>query len=387
MRPCQPYLAALRRALLAASLIGCVQAILWLVASVAAATLIDLRLASEPLARVLPWAGILAIAAAGAVLLSLSRVTLLNRRRVWIVHALGEQVIEYEVAMVADARQRARSLAAVEVLGRYAGCTAARALADTPWALLAIGGIWFLDIDMAVVASAAALFLIVMTVASAHFSPRAQTFDHAIAAHSDGDAVVRAASGEPETIPGQARAAARGWEATQGAHLSMLYNTAQASGRRRIGAAVILGCVAVMIGSILLERPIPGGYTTGGIIATAGLIMAALAVLARGAIGAPLTAQARAAAGHLLMLRRPGIRAASRHAHARHPRLPGPDLRAPIAASLIVTAATAAALITIVVQANLPPLQLESGLATGGVANTTTDASPANPRADKRDKS
>ena len=383
MRPCQPYLVALRRTLLATSLTGFVQAALWLVTGIAVSSIVDMRLAGEPLLQVVPWVIAVSVAGSSAVLLALTRLTVLNRRRVWIDHALGEAVVEFEVSVAGDGRQRARSLAAVGVLSRFTGSTAARALADTPWALLAIGAIWFIDIDMAVIASTAALVLIVMTVASVHLSPRAHTFDHAATAHSEGEAIVRAAAFDPDVIAGQARATARSWEATQGAHLSLLYSTAQASGRRRIGAAVIMGCAAVMMGVVLLERPLVYGHTVGGIIATAGLIMAALAVLARGAVGSPLTAQARAARNHLLLLRHAG----GRHAHARARRPAGPDLRAPLAASFGLSAAAAAALVATLIHWNQPRPMLGSSLDTPAATQKSTDAAPAGLRAGQKDKS
>jgi ABC-type protease/lipase transport system fused ATPase/permease subunit len=383
MRLCQPYLAALRRTLIGTSLIGCIQAGLWLVASLILATLIDLRLAGQPLAHVLPWAIAICIAASGAVLLSLTRLTLLNRRRVWIDHALGEKVVEYEVWVAADGRQRARSLAAVAVLGRYAGSTAARALADTPWALMAIGAVWFVDMDLAVVASAGALVLIIMTIASVYVSPRAHTFDHSAAAHTEGDAVVRGSPINPDAVPEQARAAARNWEATQGAHLATLYSTAQASGRRRIGAGMVLGCAAAMMGALLLERPVSDGHTVGNVVAMACLIMAALAVLARGAIGAPLTAQARAARTHLLLLRH----GRNRPAPAPVLRPVGPDIRLPLAASFTLTAATLAALVATQMHWNLPTPVLGAIPAAPVPANKTTDAAPAIPLMLGKDKS
>jgi ABC-type protease/lipase transport system fused ATPase/permease subunit len=282
MRFCQPYLAALRRSLIGTSLIGGIQAALWLAGSLILATLIDVRLNGQPFGQALPWAIALVITTSGAVLLSLTRLTLLNRRRVWIDHALGERVVEYEVMVASDGRQRARSLAAVAVLGRFAGSTAARALADTPWALLAIGAVWFVDMDLAVIASAAALVLILLTIASVYVSPRAHKFDDSAAARTEGDDVVRAALVDLDAVHAQARLTARGWEATQGAHLATLYNTAQASGRRRIGAGLIMGCAAAMMGALLLERPLADGHTLGSVVAMSCLIMAALAVLAAG---------------------------------------------------------------------------------------------------------
>jgi ABC-type protease/lipase transport system fused ATPase/permease subunit len=382
MRLCQPYLAALRRSLIGTSVIGCIQAALWLGASLILATLIDLRLNGQPFGLALPWAIALVIAASGAVLLSLTRLTLLNRRRVWIDHALGEKVVEYEVWVASDGRQRARSLAAVAVLGRFAGSTAARAAADTPWALLAIGAVWFVDMDLAVIASAAALVLTIMTIASICVSPRAHTFDHSAAAHTDGDAVVRATPLNPDALPDQARAAARGWETTQGAHLAIVYNTAQASGRRRLGAGLILGCAGAMMGGLLLERPMNDGHTVGSVVAMSCLIMAALAVLARGAIGAPLTAQARAARTHLLMLRQGRGRTAS----VQMLRPAGPDLRLPLAASFTLTAATAAALIATQMYWNLPPPVLGM-LPAPPAATKTTQAAPDTPLMPAKDKS
>ncbi len=383
MRFCQPYLASLRRSLIGTSLIGGIQAALWLVGSLMLATLIDVRLNGQSFNQALPSAMALVITTSGAVLLSLTRMTLLNRRRVWIDHALGERVVEYEVMVASDARQRARSLAAVAVLGRFAGSSAARALADSPWALLAIAATWFVDLDLAVVASVAALVLIILTIASVYVSPRAHKFDDSATARTEGDDVVRAALADRDAEHAQARLTARGWEATQGAHLATLYDTAQASGRRRIGAGLIMGCAAVMMGALLLERPMIDGQTVGSVVAMSCLIMAALAVLARGAVGAPLTAQARAARTHLLLLRLGRGRTAS--AAALRPI--GPDLRLPLAASFGLTAATVAALVAMQLHWNLP-LPVVGGISLSRFASTKpTAAAPAAPLALAKDKS
>ncbi len=356
MRLSPPYLVAFRRSLVAASLIGAFQAALWLVAALALARLIDHRLTGQTLMQILPWAIAVAVAASAAGLLSVTRSTLLNRRHVWLLHALGEKVVEHEVWVAADRRQRSRSLAAVALLGRFGSSTAARALVDTPWALCAIGTIWLVDIDLAVIASSAALVLIVMTLASVHLSPRAQTFDHTVTAHTEGDAAVRASPVDADAVPEDARAVARNWEATQGTHLMTLYGTAQASNRRRIGTATTLGCTVLMIGGLVLERPLADSHTVGGVIALACVILAALAVLARGAVGAPLTAQARAARNHLLLLR---IDRKSQ-ANPGRQRIAGPDLRAPLAATFALIVAAAAGLVATALQWDLTLPQLIS---------------------------
>ncbi len=378
-----PYLVAFRRSLAAASLVGVIQATMWLIACLALARLIDHRLAGHTLMQVLPWALAIAVAASAAGLLSVTRSTLLNRRRVWLLHALGEKVVEHEVWVAADRRQRSRSLAAVALLGRFGGSTAARALVDTPWALCAIGAIWLVDMDMAVIASSAALLLIVMTIASVHLSPRAQTFDHTVTAHSEGDAAVRAAPVDPDALPEDARSTARNWEATQGAHLATLYDTAQASSRRRIGTATIMGCTALMIGGLILERPVSDGQTPGGLVAILCVIVAALAVLARGAVGAPLTAQARAARNHLLLLRTDR----SRHSEPRRKRLAGPDVRAPMAATLALTVAATAALIATALHWDLSLPLLTTSFAHAEPQAKTLDAPRTIAPAARKDKS
>ena len=110
MRLCQPFFRALARSFGVAVLLGGPVVGLWLVAAAALADLIDARLGGVPLLRLLQPLSILSIAALGAMAVQHARDTLLQRRRVWLEHTLGEVVLAHELWLGSDSRHRTRSL-------------------------------------------------------------------------------------------------------------------------------------------------------------------------------------------------------------------------------------------------------------------------------------
>lgn len=350
MRLCQPYFRALARNFAVVSLLSGVMMALALVAAAALAQIIDARLAHATVAELLPHLAVIAIAVAGAMLVRLARDTLLNRRRIWLEHGLGEAIVAHELWLGADNRHRLRSRAAVSTLARFTGSPLAAALAEAPWALFVVAGLWSIHLNIAVVASVALLLLFALAVFGSRVTDTALQFDLATTADANGQSVLQRAYAHTGASVDHARQVAAQWESTQRAHMAVTYRGLQRQGLRQAFVHLIVatatGAMAFAAGSGTDAAKV----STGGLVATCLVAFCALLVVSQWAIDAPIVARARAARRQLATLRA----ARTRAGEARLPVIARPDLRAPLAAGFFATAATAAALTAAVVHWQLP---------------------------------
>ena len=353
MRLCQPYLSALARSFFAVWLLSGVIISSWLVAAIAAAQIIDARLALAPTASLLPLATIITIAIAGALVVHMARGTLLNRRRIWLAHGLGEAVLAHETWLNSDTKQRTRSLAAVETIAQFTGSPAATALSETPWAVLVICGLWAIDINIASVATMALVVMLTFALSGCRMSRGARQFDTAHAAQTLGHDIMRDGCGDANASLDHARRVAGRWENTQRAHMAASYAQTQAHERRRI---LVVALNAVTLGALIAVAcaSTDGAVTLGTLVASCAVASGALYVVSCWAAEAFVCASARAAKRQLGTLRV----ARTRGGEARLPSIARPDLRAPIAAGVFATAATAAALAGAAIHWQLPVSKL-----------------------------
>ncbi len=372
MRLCQPYLYVLNRSLRAAAVTSAVLAAMTLAAGIALQHLIDLRLGGATAAELVPWGAMLAISAATGGVLALARTTVLNRRQAWLEHELGPIVIEHELHVATDPQQRARSIAAVATLGVLLSGQAARALGDLPWALAGLAGLWMVEPDLAAIASTSALLLVLMAGFGARLTPQAYAFDGAFEAIAAGQDIVLRAGIDRHASLQHACETAQRWEAAQRGRITGLYRNAQAQSRRIMMTAGIVSATALAIATMIVTAPAIGGFTPGQLAATVSGIAIILAVLSRLAIAAPDIAAARAARRHLLLLR--AARGTDTSVLSRRPSRP--DLRAPIVASLLATAAAVAGLGLVAVQWHLLPPAVEAAMHAAIAAGPLHQPSP-----------
>ena len=351
---CQPYFRALQRSFAAAWLLSGLMAALWLVAAYAFAQIFDAHLARQPLVSLLPLGTVLAIAVTGACMLQQAISTIFNRRQIWLEHGLGERVLAHELWAATDPRQRDRKLAAVMATGAFVGSRLAMALAHAPWALLIVACLWFVQFELAALASASSLLLIVIAVIGSRISKTARKFDGPFAAIAAGQNIVHRSGINHASSMEYAQTVAAHWEETQRSRVTMHYSAAQVLARRSLCAVLLVATFAIVLGALALEVPLTSTFTPGALFVTCGALVMTQVILAHWAINAPVLGAARAARRELMSLR-------VSHPRERHSRLaavPGPDLRTPIATGLLATAAAAAALFGAVSFWQLPLVNL-----------------------------
>ena len=354
MRLCQPYFRALARSFAAVWLLAGVTALMWIIAAVALARLIDAQLAREPQSALLPLLTVGSIACAGALGLQHARGTLLQRRRIWLEHGLGEVVLAHELWLGSETRHRTRSLAAVKAIADFTGSRAATALTEAPWAMAIAGGLWSVQMDIAAVLSVAMVLMLALALPNCRLTRTARQFDALLMAETAGQDIIRVAGLETNASLENARRVASQWEATQRGRVSGSYGAAQAHSRRALSVIAIKLFALVGIAGIAAAPSSGGRLSAGGLVAAGLVAMAVLQSLARWVEDAEVCAAARAAQRQLATLRV----ARSRSGAARSAPLAPPDLRAPIAAGLFVTAATAAGLAGAVVHWHLPVMSI-----------------------------
>ena len=358
MRLCQPHLRALGRSLLAASLLSGAMAALWLVAAAAGARLTGLHLDHQDHTADVPLMAVIAIAMGGASLVQLARNTLLNRRTSWIDHSLSEFVLAHELWRACDRRQLDRSLGAVAAIARFAGSPAALALVETPWAMLVLGGLWMVNIDLAAIASGSALVLLLLALTGSRITQLARQFDTGYSAHNSGHDCIRAGGLEPDASLEQACDVANRWEITQRALVAWTYAGAQARARRQLAARLIVMSSACAIGWIAAVEHEHGKLGLDELMCTVTAAVLAQVVLLRATVDADRTGHARAALRHLAKLYIPR----TRYGDTRLPALARPDLRAPIAAAWLAAAASLVGLASVATYWNLPVFDIAHGL-------------------------
>ncbi len=353
MRLCQPYLSALARSFFAVWLLSGVIVMSWLAAAVALAQLIDAKLAVTPTATLIPLVAIISIAISGALVVQLARTTLLNRRRIWLAHGMGEAVLAHETWLNSETRHRTRSLAAVDTIAYFTGSRAATALAEAPWAILLICSLWSININIAAIAGISLVVLATLALSGSRLSRAARQFDTAFMAHAMGHDIMRQASGNANASLDHARRLAAAWENTQRALMASSYMQSQTRSRR-VTLAVSINLLT--LGAMTTVATSADDMTTsaGTLAATCLVAMGALSIVSRWAVDAFVCARARAAVRQLGTLRV----ARTRGGEARLPIIARPDLRAPMAAGVLATAATIAALAGAAVHWQLPMSKL-----------------------------
>lgn len=368
MRLCQPFFRALARSFGVAVLLGGPVVGLWLVAAAALADLIDARLGGVPLLRLLQPLSILSIAALGAMAVQHARDTLLQRRRVWLEHTLGEVVLAHELWLGSDSRHRTRSLAAVTSVARFMAGPATT-LAEAPWAMAIIGGLWAVQVDIAAVASGSMLLVLAFALAGSRIKRSARQYDSAASADAAGQHVIHSAPLDCSLSMEQARGIAARWEETQRGRMAAAYAEGQARARRSSGAAVMKLLALMAFAAVIASDFADSTLSVGALIATALVAIAALHSLCRWVVDAGTVASARAAHRQLITLRI----ARARGGDAQRPAIAAPDLRAPLVAGFLATAATVAALAALTVYWQLPISSIMRG--------TQADAAPTAPAA------
>jgi hypothetical protein len=379
---CLPYLRALRRGQAASVLLGGVLAAFALCAAIALAQMIDLRLQDWSIAAQSPYALILVVALFGFVSVALLRMTLHNRRSVWIGHTLGEKVAAHEIWSASEPAKRVRSMAAVAEVARSAGHPASRALADAPWALAVINCAWVYDANLAAIASVVAWGLILWTLIGLRQTQSAKNFDRDEVARIDGENVLQCAAHTRDASRRDADASAAQWEATQRGAIAHRYQAAQKTARRQVVVSALGLAVAVTLGLTALSAPTAPDVTPGMLGVLYITLLVALSVLARCAFAAPEFATVRAARRHLLQLRVPATSSAAE----RHTVIRGPRQRGPFAAGLLAASSAAAGIAGIMIHIGIPlptmPTQKASLSQTlqGTTRSSSTSTSEAVPR-------
>ena len=352
MRLCQPYFRALSRGFVAIWLLSGVMMALWLVGIAAFARLIDAQIAHRPLPELLPLVAIVLIALGGALVVQLARDTLLNRRRIWLDHRLAEVVLAHELWRGSEARHRNRSLAAVDALGRFVGSPAAKALAEAPWAMAIVGGLWTLDADIAAVTSAAMLILLALALSGGRLTRSARQFDTTVMSVAAGQDLLHTIRLDTGLSLDDARLVAGRWETTQRNRVVAQYAYAQSYGRTRIGTAILVALATAAMAVLAITTS--QGLSMGGLTAICLAGCGALLSVSRWVVDAGEVAAARSARRLLGTLRV----ARSRSGELRRPSVAAPDLRGPIAGALFATAASVAGLTLVVNYWQLPVLSI-----------------------------
>ena len=352
MRLCQPFFRALARSFTAVWLLSGVMAALALAGAAAMAGLIDAQIAHQTLSTQTPLLAVILIAGLGGAVLSLARATLLNRRRVWIEHRMAEYVLAHELWLASDARQRDRSLAAVATIGRFIGAPCAVAIAEAPWSLAILAGCGWFDRSISMAAGVAVAVLMLLTLWGSRVTRAARGFDAAgLAVHAGLD-VIAAADLNTGASLDRAHAVAERWETSQRAYATACYTHGQSRARRHIVAGTVIGFAGFAVVAMTLAPDATRTLSVGGLAAVAAITCASLWPFLRLAIDAAHVAQARAARQQLLSLRV----ARTREGDARSMAIAAPDLRAPLTAGMLATAAAAASLLGAATYWQLPVL-------------------------------
>ena len=346
MRLCQPFLSALKRSFATATLLSGAAIGLWLLAGTALARFIDGQLAHQALDAQLPVLAVAAIAIISAALLHATRATVLNRRRIWLDHGLGERVLAHELWLASEPRQQDRSLAAVACIAGFTGSRAALATVELPWSLILLAAVWQFDTAMAIAATSAAGMLTIVTLSASRKTRAARGFDVPARAYRSGHDAVRTARLASDASLDHACTVAERWEVSQRGRIASQYAFAQAAARRHALAATVvaIAAAAVLVAALSTSAT---GVTLGGRALVAVVAVAALLPLWRLAIDAASLGRARAARDQLLTLR-------VTKSHQRHPVTEKLDLRAPIGFGLTTALAATAAMFWIIVTWQVP---------------------------------
>lgn len=350
MRLCQPYFRALARSFAAGCVISGVMAGLWIIALYALARLIDAQLAHAALSELTPLLAVPAIAMTGALVLQHARDTLLQRRRIWLEHALGEAILAHELWRGSEQRQLTRSMAAVEAVATFIGGRSIPALTEAPWALAIAGALWSVNEDIAAVVGVAALLLLALAFGASRIAPAAHQFDISLAARMAGGDIIGLAALDSNASLAQARTIAGRWETSQRVRVGNCYTEAQAASRRATLVALIRLTALGAIVLVACAEASRGGASAGSCVSTGLVAAAVLRSLSHWSTNAGEFSIARAAARHLSILKL----ARPRNGETKRLPITVPDLRAPLAAGLFATVATAAGLAGVIAHWHLP---------------------------------